>query len=211
MQGEHTQELLAKQTALGIQNYYEAVTSVTNLLQPLADQATTNPEDLEKTAAVRRAALSAQRQRIASRGTGSPDQGPLARLENGLGSAIWSSIREKATLLMVVDPLEDMKVMRVIGSADGAPAPEDVIRVSRDWLATVNHRSLSPFLPLDASKGGGAHIVAVPLRGSGGSSLSRLYPTSKLEQMFLHYVDTSTNTGVIVVDEIKHIHLRDQP
>src|SRR4051812_46811976 len=36
LQAEHTQRLLAKQTALGIQNYYESVTSVLNLLQPTA-------------------------------------------------------------------------------------------------------------------------------------------------------------------------------
>src|SRR5689334_21956882 len=33
-QAKHTQELLAKQTALGIKNYYESVSGVLNLLQP---------------------------------------------------------------------------------------------------------------------------------------------------------------------------------
>ena len=33
-QAQQTQELLTRQTALGIENYYESVTNVLNLLQP---------------------------------------------------------------------------------------------------------------------------------------------------------------------------------
>src|SRR5262245_35764147 len=33
-EAQHTQELLTRQTALGIENYYESVTNVLNLLQP---------------------------------------------------------------------------------------------------------------------------------------------------------------------------------
>src|SRR6476659_368324 len=40
-QAKHTQELLAKQTALGIQNYYESVSGVLNLLQPQEGDPTT--------------------------------------------------------------------------------------------------------------------------------------------------------------------------
>src|SRR3982750_3017410 len=46
-QAKQTQELLAKQTALGVENYYESVTGVMNLLQPagalIAMQSTTDP------------------------------------------------------------------------------------------------------------------------------------------------------------------------
>ena len=37
-QAKQNQELLAKQTALGIENYYESVTGVLNLLQPSRGQ-----------------------------------------------------------------------------------------------------------------------------------------------------------------------------
>src|SRR3954464_3480222 len=40
-QAKQTQEILAKQTALGIQNYYESVSGVLNLLQPQEGDPTT--------------------------------------------------------------------------------------------------------------------------------------------------------------------------
>src|SRR5207302_10284748 len=42
-QSEGTQRLLARQTALGVENYYASVTSVLNLLQPPENSPTTQP------------------------------------------------------------------------------------------------------------------------------------------------------------------------
>src|SRR5262245_60375210 len=79
-----TQELLSRQTALGIQNYYESVTGVLNLLQP--EGATPPPRPRPP---MNRQARSEEAER-----------GPLAAA-TVVGRRIWTSIREKSSLLFI--------------------------------------------------------------------------------------------------------------
>src|SRR2546423_1201753 len=44
-QAKQNQELLAKQTALGVENYYESVTGVLNLLQPTQGKSNDRPSE----------------------------------------------------------------------------------------------------------------------------------------------------------------------
>src|SRR2546429_692238 len=77
-QAKLTQELLAKQTALGVENYYEAITGVVDLLQPIADQATTDPSELPDEA--HRTPTTRRRQNEA-----------LSRFTNSLANSVWFS------------------------------------------------------------------------------------------------------------------------
>src|SRR4051794_20430217 len=85
-QAQNTQELLAKQTALGVQNYYESVTGVLNLLQPEGD-----PNAPRRQRPVNR---QARREEL--------ERGPLAPM-TVVGQRIWNSIRDKSSLLFIVD------------------------------------------------------------------------------------------------------------
>jgi len=197
-QAKHTQELLAKQTALGIQNYYESVSGVLNLLQPQEGDPTTQraaeqadqprPQPSPRQVARRREMLL-------------QDQGPMARIRSEYGKAIWSSIREPASLLFVVDPMDDMRVVETIGSdeRDFPPPPQEVAQKTRAWLETVHARSVSPFVSF--SSGGGAHVVCVPLRGPSRLLMVCVVPISALERDVLTYVNRSFTTGAMVVDQ----------
>src|SRR5438046_9844453 len=102
-QAQQTQELLTRQTALGIENYYDAVINVVNLLQPAEAEANAqmpshrpgarlNPQDHD----ARRRAL---------------ESGPLQRVLSNISLSIWKNIEDKASMLFVVDPMEQMAVI----------------------------------------------------------------------------------------------------
>src|SRR5438128_1659447 len=92
-EAQHTQELLTRQTALGIENYYESVTNVLNLLQPPEADASTQPHRQAGPGArpgpgpadrdLRRRALEA---------------GPLQRVVSNLSQSIWKNIEDKTSM-----------------------------------------------------------------------------------------------------------------
>src|SRR5262249_8351454 len=88
----NTQDLLTRQTALGIENYYDSITSVLNLLQPGENElgqlrhpppeSRMSPEQRE----MRRRAL---------------ESGPLTRVLSNFATSIWKNIDDKASMLFV--------------------------------------------------------------------------------------------------------------
>jgi serine phosphatase RsbU (regulator of sigma subunit) len=195
-QATHTQELLARQTALGIQNYYETVSGVLNLLQPQEGDPTTQraAQETDRREPDPRQ-IAARRERL-DRG-----EGPMARIRSETSKAIWSSIRDPASLLFVVDPADDMRVVETVGSdeRDFPPTPQEVVSKKRDWLQTVRTHSVSSFVTF--SSGGGAHVVCVPLRGQARLLMVCLVPISALERDVLASVNKSSTTGAMVVDQ----------
>lgn len=160
-QAKQNQELLAKQTALGIENYYESVTGVLNLLQPTESKATDRPSESTNT-------------------------------------ATWMSIRDKANLLIIVDARNEMKLTRLIGASDGAPAAAAVTTAAREWLQSVTGRAISPYLRLNNA---GMNLVAVPLRGQAGLLMVAVVPISALEQEVLGNVNRSAKTSASLIDD----------
>jgi serine phosphatase RsbU (regulator of sigma subunit) len=119
------------------------------------------------------------------------------------GKAIWSSIQDPASLLFVVDPLDDMRVVYTIGAdqRDNPPSPDEVVRMARPFLQQVHARSarsVSQFLTF--STGGGAHVVCVPMRGF-KLLMVCVVPVSALERDVLASVNNSTTTGAMVLDQ----------
>src|SRR5438067_385418 len=108
-QAQHTQELLTQQTALGIENYYESITHVLNLLQP--EQSELGAQPIHRSGAMRRRALEA---------------GPLQRVLSNISGSIWKNIEDKASVLFVVDPVEQMSVIKVLGQNDNSISAEGI-------------------------------------------------------------------------------------
>ena len=190
LQAQNTQELLAKQTGLGVANYYESVTGVLNLLQP--------PEGEERRPAPRRQADRQARRRHL-------EAGPLAPV-TVVGIRIWHSIQDKANLLFIVDADDEMQVLRLLGQSEGADSPTDVVNSGRAWFEKVQTCAVSSFVTLP--KSGGAHLVCVPLRGPDRLLMVAVVPMSLLECDVLQYVNRSATTGAMLVDDLGTFDLR---
>jgi serine phosphatase RsbU (regulator of sigma subunit) len=175
-QASLTQEMLARQTGLSIKNYYDSITGVLELLQPpLVEPAT----------------------RAQPRAGAALDAAALSRL----APSIWQSLAERVSLLFLVDARDPRGATRTLGTNDGAvaPAPADVQQHLGPWLADVRRASVSPFIPFD--RGGGAHVIVVPLRGTSTLTLVAVVPIAKLEQALLRDVNSRATVGAMLSDE----------
>src|SRR5438874_2064603 len=85
-QAEKTQTLLARQTATGIENYYESITNVLNLLQPNDTEPATQP--------LRRAGRPPSTQQLLARRR-NLESGPLAGGFSRLSTSVWEQIKTK--------------------------------------------------------------------------------------------------------------------
>ncbi|HEX3356167.1 MAG TPA: SpoIIE family protein phosphatase [Tepidisphaeraceae bacterium] len=191
-QAQITQELLARQTSLGIENYYQSVTGVLDLLQPPtpSTQPTSRPARQFQIGGRLNEAQHEVRMR-------NFEGGPFANMINRWGSIIWENSKEKVSLLIIVDVMDNMNVIKVIGTSDGAPNPDEVISKGSDWLKTVKTESISPFMP---DLAGGAHLISVPVRAQGGVQMVAVVPMSNLENHLLQFVNRSETQRAALID-----------
>src|SRR5688500_17736583 len=88
-QARQTQEMLARQTALSIKNYYDSITGVLDLLHAGPNEPAEAP--------TRRALV---------------EQGVFARM----APSVWQSIKERTSLLFVLDSRDSTTWAKVIGA-----------------------------------------------------------------------------------------------
>jgi serine phosphatase RsbU (regulator of sigma subunit) len=198
-QAQATQNLLAVQTATGIDHYYESIINVLNLLDPNeAPPPATQP--------------------------GRPNQGPglrpgnrppgeqmpnrrrnlennfLAGFFNRVAQGVWEQIKDKSSMMFFVDAMDDMRVARVIGKdEDDHTDPADVVKTASKFLADTlesRKKAISPFYP---NISGGAHLVVVPRQG--GLILVAVLPVENVERKLLDLVNRSETTGTMLVDD----------
>jgi serine phosphatase RsbU (regulator of sigma subunit) len=187
-----TQRLLAKQAALGISNYYEAVTGVMDLLQPTDADNTVEPPRPNRPNNNNSRGPNAQELRHRAL-----QSGPLRRMVSSLGEGMWQSIQDKATMMFVVDSENDCDIVASVGDRDQQLDPPEIVAAIKPWLATVKHRSVSQYVSL---RSGGAHVVAVPMRGPGGLVMLCVVPVASLERDVLRFINQDSNTRIAVVD-----------
>ena len=183
-QARQTQEMLARQTALSIKNYYDSITGVLDLLHAGPNEPAEAP--------TRRALV---------------EQGVFARM----APSVWQSIKERTSLLFVLDSRDSTTWAKVIGADPGAPTPQQVVEHTSAWLGQVKGPTVSPYLEFDPAHGDaapdhasgrdGAHVVAVPLRGPEGLLMVAVVPIAKLERALLSDVNNRPTTGAMLVDE----------
>ena len=190
-QSEGTQSLLARQTALGVQNYYTSITGVLNLLQPPENTPATQP--LAKFPVGGR--LNPNQHETRRRNV---ETGMFSNMLNRWGGIIWTNVNQKVSTLFIVDAIDDMSVIKVAGTTDGAPNPEDVVKEARDWLLTVKTESISPYFPDIA---GGSHLISVPVRQQGGIQMVAVVPVSLVEKELLQFVNRSPDERAGLVDD----------
>jgi serine phosphatase RsbU (regulator of sigma subunit) len=185
---QQTQELLARETAAGIENYYKAVSAGLELLQPtseeggvmagsgvarrssvaggmggavaggsLAGSATSGPSS-EGTAAIPTPAEILAR-KVPNTRFFHPTSMPALPLMDKL----WQEIRQRASMLLVVDlasPLHPL-IQRQYASLDLLDGRQ-VVDLGESWLRHLKGPALGPFTKLD---GVAYTLVAAPTRG----------------------------------------------
>jgi hypothetical protein len=185
-QAMQTQELLARQTALGIQNYYETVSAVLQLIQP--DENIPPPTAPAQPRRGSEAREQARRRALESV--------PFTRFTN----SIWESLRSHANLLFVVDSTgrheRRESHRRRAGRAAAAEdhrrrRPVDRLRQARvgqqvPQASGHERRRRAPRLCADARPGGLVMVAVVPV--------------SALEKDMLRNVNRSPSTGAMLVD-----------
>ena len=181
-QQRQTQDLLTRQTAVGIESYYRSITSVLDLLKPLQMEGSTPMREIRRSPA---AAARASAMRIE------------------LLNALWNSMRDRVSLVFIVDPGE-MAVVDLLDGTDDASAErnfryaQNILAEKSLWLRNVHEPAISSFSQFE--KGAG-HLVCVPLRGSGYQRLLVAFvPIQQLERSLLSDVNSRENMGAMLVD-----------
>jgi serine phosphatase RsbU (regulator of sigma subunit) len=185
-QARATQELLAKQTALGVQNYYESVRGVFDLLKPM--QTEDIPEPLPGV------------QRMIERTTTRPID-----LRHAYTQAVWHSVEGRVSLLFLVDARHG-NVLTVFGDEGDSYASQkqrahQVTKEQLPWIESVKDAAISPFLRVGSESG---HLVAVPLGGPVNKANHRvmlaLVPMGRVEKTLLSEVNREDAMGAMLVD-----------
>jgi serine phosphatase RsbU (regulator of sigma subunit) len=185
-QARATQELLAKQTALGVQNYYESVRGVFDLLKPMQSEDMPEPP--------------AGMQRLMERTTTRPFD-----LRHAYTQAVWHSVEGRVSLLFIVDSKRG-NVLTVFGDeGDTYEAQKErahkVAKENLAWIDKVNDATISPFLRVGEETG---HLVAVPLGGPANRANHRvmlaLVPMGRVEKKLLGEVNRENAMGAMLVD-----------
>ncbi len=185
-QARATQELLAKQTALGVQNYYESVRGVFDLLKPMqAEELPETPPGV---------------QRLMERTTTRPFD-----FRHAYTQAVWHSVEGRVSLLFIVDAKHG-NVLTVFGDeGDSYDAQKEkarqIAKQNLAWIDGVNDATISPFLHVGDEAG---HLVAVPLGGPINKANHRvmlaLVPMSRVEKKLLAEVNREDAMAAMLVD-----------
>ena len=134
-QAKSRQELLASQTAKGIESYYQYILDNLDLVRKAeGDESTT-----ESTVTTRAAIIGANQRAIV------PGRNPI------ISQILWRQLDGRANLIFSVDGPSlktDPLVVYAIGSSPGSLTPRQVINLMRDWLESVKTPSISPICHL---------------------------------------------------------------
>ena len=227
-QAQATQELLAKQTSRGIENYYQAVTSVLELLKPTQEDEVAAASGARVPSA--EIALSPSPTPPASpnpaerggfdrpnnergRGPGGPFGGGDGTLRRKLFETIWKDVQQRVSLLFVVD---------LVGShtRPGSPAstnPADIrlsthdafgdangltadqtVAAMGDTFKRIDQPTVSTFQRIN---GLNCNVVVVPLRSAQSRRLLvAVVPIDRIERELLADVNARTSTNAILLD-----------
>lgn len=185
-QARATQELLAKQTALGVQNYYQSVEGVFDLLKPLQTEDFAEPLP--------------GIQRLVDRTTTRPFD-----LRHAYTQAVWKSVEGRVSLLFIVDS-KSGHVLTVFGD-EGDSYQQQRERARRiatenlQWIDSVHDSAIGAFHMWDDEPG---NLVAVPIGGPLNKTSHRvmlaLVPMGRVEKKLLGEVNRENAMGAMLVD-----------
>jgi len=217
-QAEERQQMLAKQTASGIESHYQSILNDLDLLRRADNDETgaekpntEEPVILDRTPPVLTPAERAARQAARAAGRPLPATQPtlfgaVANLFNQLGSrssivgqVMWKQVSGRVSLLFTMNrPAASIAVteVHVIGSDDDRLNVMDVAQKSQHWIEDLKAPSFGRF---DTYNGVGANLICIPM--ARGRDLVGVIPIAGIEKQFLKPLNDNKTTGAWLIDE----------
>jgi serine phosphatase RsbU (regulator of sigma subunit) len=193
-QAKSRQELLASQTARGIESYYQYILDNLDLLRKAENDEPTTERAVEARPPTTRPFGGRFGNDVAA------GERALASGRSPLVSQIlWKQLEGRVCLMFGVDGLAQpgqTPAVRVIGSTAPNPTPSDVIALSHDWLASVKTASVSQFIIYPT---GGANLICIPYPR--GRFMIAVVPIQAIEEKFLVSLNDDSDTVACLVDE----------
>lgn len=207
-QSRSTLDLIARQTAAGVESYYQSVLNVLDVLRPMQTGVEGRGGDGHR-AAVGSRVFDRPRPNSDSRPAADPsrlgsqpdperpDQARIVReLRRGFLQALFGSIRTKISGVFIVD-LDDGSMVEQFGEAP-TELCERIVEEQRDWLTAQRSPTVSHFITFD--EGFGGHILAIPVLPA-RRIIVAIAPVSGVEGQMLNSINRQEVSGVILIDD----------
>jgi Tfp pilus assembly protein PilX len=214
MQAQSTQELIAQQTARGVENYYHAVTSVLELLKPSQEEegATTAPSGPSGLNLLTPPGPPPNQGGLGIRLSRSQE---MTTMRKRLIETLWRDVQARVSLLFVLDayttppkvgaggsgtPASDPRmIIRDAVSDDDGMTPKDVVDHLGEWLRHIDSSTVSPFQIINSLH---CNVVVVPIRSiNTRRMLVAVVPIDRIEKELFANVNARATTGVLLVDD----------
>jgi len=186
-QAEQREELLAKQTAKGIESYYRSILSDLELIRRSEQQE--SPESLVPTTRPARGATT--RPRLADIGAQTlPRFGPFT------AGLIWRQLQGRASHLFIVEHKTAAVTLSL--PLDEPNLPRVLARNHAKWLESLQDAAISPFLKFTGS-GNGGHMIAVP--GVGGRAIVAVVPIESVRKNFFDPLNKERGVSAVLIEK----------
>lgn len=198
LQAQGRQELLASQTARGIEQFYQGILNDMDLV-PREDEAYAGLNAMLSHAvnALLRHAPAQSPQRGAPRG-----RGPMTPRATVLGTILGRQLEDRVSHLFVVDrnTFATRDVVTQPAPGDG-PTPDEIVARYQPWLGALDRQSVSPFELFDTPAGRhGLNLVCLPV-ARGTAIVVAAVPVAKIDEKFLAILNGDENTGAFLINE----------
>jgi serine phosphatase RsbU (regulator of sigma subunit) len=171
-QSAKVQSLLTRQTAEGIQSYFQSIFDTLELMRR-SEGSTTAPN-----------AAAEPRARMLLLG------------RNLLAPAIWQQLRNRVSDLIIID--RESTERHVSFPEDASARAADIIRTSTLWLKTVTEPAIGPLITVENES---CCIVAVPARDDARLMFVVVVPVRSLDTLFLNSVHAEQRMSAMLLDD----------
>ena len=193
-QARRRQELLAGQTARGIENYYRSILDNLDLQRRAAEGRVAAPSPTTAPDALRPSASEAEM--------------PAASLiRELLAQMMWSQLRGRASHFFSIDR-STMRYSPPV-SEDGTISTKQVIALAGPWLKTLGSPQISDTYQLPG--GSRVNLVAVPFRGISQRTLVAVVPLDNVHKSFLTEVNQAKLMSGWLVDDTGEVMISFDP
>jgi serine phosphatase RsbU (regulator of sigma subunit) len=222
-EAEKRQQMLAKQTASGIESHYQSILNDLDLLRQAAnDETGAEKAGSEKTSTELAAdmpappALTPQQraERQAARAAGKPlppsqpssiftaasslfnqftSRSPL------IGLVMWKQVSGRVSLLFTINhPGMSKGVVEVheVGSDDDRLKMLDIVQQSREW---IDQQKTPAFSKFETYNGVGGNLICIPM--ARGRDLLAMVPIAGIQKQFLQPLNDDPASGAWLIDE----------
>jgi hypothetical protein len=123
------------------------------------------------------------------------DRGSLADLRARQGEAVWAQLKDRASILLIVDAKAGQVLERW---GDASIDPKRLLDPARALLQASAEPVLGPFLRLEGI--GSGHVICVPMRDAPGRVMVAFVPIDRVELTVLVDVGRQHAGGAMLID-----------